>query len=204
MFKELLEMIPEYPYSYWLDSMHHTDGAIDGIAIISRYPIVDIKSIKLSNSSVDKNGRSCLRATISHPLKKLKIYNTHMTNERKSQVKQALDILKFIDQENVDNYPQILLGDFNIKYSFQAPAKIFEGGIEQAKGHCRLTDAWKEINKDEEGSTYPSWDPRQRHDRIYCRKISKPLLCQISGYAKNHKKWPSNHCTLFADFMISN
>ncbi|CAG9313606.1 unnamed protein product [Blepharisma stoltei] len=196
MMKDLLAKLPEYPYSHWLEVMHFSNGIIDGIGIISRFPIIDIKSKKLSKTKEDKNIRACLRAAISHPNKKINVYNTQLTYDDKGQAKQLCDIIRFIDSEDDGETLQILMGDMN----FKRGTGTLEG---KNKGDKNLKDAWITLEGENDGNTYPSWNPKERMDRILYRNTEDPLLCELCGYAENEFDWPSDHCSLYADFLIS-
>ncbi|CAG9309941.1 unnamed protein product [Blepharisma stoltei] len=203
MMKDILELIPEYPYSYLHDSMHYSDGSTEGIGIISRFPISNIKHIQLSKSDSDGNSRSCLRATISHPMKNLLVYNTHLTYDLKGQVKQASEILRFIDSEDDKFTAQLLIGDMNSEEKYPQPMRLLEGISQEPLSRGKLDDAWKSANGEEDGFTYPSWEPSERLDRIMFRNIEAPPVCEVTGYAETEDKWPSDHCTVFADFILT-
>lgn len=121
--------------------MHYEDGSIEGIAIASRYPIIEVKSVKLTQADDDFNQRSCLRAIISHPKKRIMFYNTHLTYGKKGQNTQASEILQFLNTDDDRQTPQILLGDMNLKRGHLSPADIFEGKLSESMPNEKLKDA---------------------------------------------------------------
>lgn len=125
-----------------------------------------------------------------------------MTYDCKGQLQQAHEILKFMNEEN-DGNPQILVGDMNIKHNYELPGHLFEGKHTYKEIYGDLQDAWKVANGDEEGLTHPSWKPKHRLDRILFRNIENPPVCEVSGYAETKHIWPSDHCSVYADFIIS-
>mmetsp|Transcript_3550 Transcript_3550/g.3321 ORF Transcript_3550/g.3321 Transcript_3550/m.3321 type:complete len:188 (-) Transcript_3550:77-640(-) len=141
MMNDIMALLPEYPYSYWCDSMHYGDGSIEGISIVSRFPIIDIKATKLSSANDDGNKRSCVRGTVNHPKKRIFFYNTHVTYGTNGQNTQAAEILRFMDSENEGQIPQILVGDMNLYQRYQSPAHIFEGKLNAASPPTKLKDA---------------------------------------------------------------
>lgn len=202
MMKDLMDLLPEYPYHYEHESMYYKDGIVESIALISRFPIANVKTIKLTKSPGDANQRSCLKATINHPKRQLSIFNTHMTYDSKGQILQSNEILGFMDQEN-DGSPQILTGDMNIKQSYEIPGHLFEGKYKYRGKTGDLKDAFKAANGDIEFPTHPSWKPKDRLDRIYFRNLDAPPVCEVCGYADSKTVWPSDHCSVFADFIIA-
>ena len=193
MLDDLLSLVPQYPYYYWQPAMNYKDGIVEGIAVLSRFPISDIEFVKLTKSKGDGNRRVCLKATVKHPRNELQFFNTHMTYSVNGQVKQSEEIIKFMDSQNQGS-PQVLVGDLNIKNKFENPGLLLA---------TQLVDVWKLLNSEDPGFTFPSWGPKERYDRILVRNLPGVLECGISGFAENKKQWPSDHCTLFADFLIA-
>ena len=195
MLNDLLELIPEYRFSHWQPGMKYKDGIVEGVAIVSRYPIIETEFENLGKNAGDGNKRVCLKAQIAHPAQNLLFYNTHLTYAITGQVSQTTKLMNFINRTSAHDVPQILTGDMNIVKKFQAPLSVL---VSQDS----LKDAWRSANGDEKGFTYPSWNPKERLDYILYRNLPDPFLCSISGYAMNKDNWPSDHCSLYADFVI--
>ncbi|CAG9318352.1 unnamed protein product [Blepharisma stoltei] len=202
MLDELLELLPEYPYHYSHESMIYKNGSTEGIAIISRYPIIDVRTAQLTKALGDSEERACLKVTIKHPKKIFSVFNTHMTYDPKGQLKQAQDILNFMNEEN-DGTPQILLGDMNIRKYYELPSRLLEGKYLFKSSKGGLIDSWKNGNMEGDGLTFPSWRPKERLDRIYFRNIEAPPICEVCGYGESEKIWASDHCSVYADFILS-
>mmetsp|Transcript_19816 Transcript_19816/g.19822 ORF Transcript_19816/g.19822 Transcript_19816/m.19822 type:complete len:191 (+) Transcript_19816:359-931(+) len=155
MLDELLELLPEYPYHYSHESMIYKNGSTEGISIISRFPIIDVRTVQLTKAGGDIEERACLKSIIKHPKKNLSVFNTHMTYDPKGQLKQAQDILNFMNAEN-DGTPQILLGDMNIRRYYELPSRLLEGKYLFKSSKGGLIDSWKNGNVEGEGFTFPS------------------------------------------------
>jgi endonuclease/exonuclease/phosphatase family metal-dependent hydrolase len=195
MLSDLLELIPEYRFSHWQPGMKYKDGFVEGLAIVSRYPIVETEFEKLGKNEKDGNKRICLKAQVAHPAHNFLFYTTHLTYAKIGQVGQTTKLMKFINRTAAHEVPQILTGDMNILKNFQAPLSIL---VSQDS----LKDAWRSANGEEKGFTHPSWNPKQRLDYILYRHLPDPCLCSVSGYAMNKENWPSDHCSVYADFVI--
>ena len=101
--------------------------------------------------------------------------------------------MDYLDAHLSDS-PQILVGDFNLKRSNPEAHLLIE--------RRPMRDAWAVLHPDAEGNTFPSWEVNERLDRIYYRNVADPALCEISGFAQSSQTWPSDHCALFADFLL--
>lgn len=195
MLNDLLELIPEYKFSHWQPGMRYKDGIIEGVAVVSRYPIIETEHVNLGKSPKDGNHRVCMRAFIGHPCHDFIFYNTHLTYSKKGQIPQATKVCEFMNKSSNKKIPQILTGDFNIRKSYKAPLSVFTS-------QDSLKDAWRSANSDEKGFTFPSWNPKERLDYILYRGLIVPCMCSISGYALNKDIWPSDHCCIYADFLM--
>lgn len=195
MLTDLLELIPEYRFSHWQPGMHYKDGIVEGVALVSRYPIIETEYADLGQNAEDGNLRVCLKAVIAHPKQEFLFYNTHLTYGKQGQIPQATEVLAFMNRTRCANLPQILTGDFNICKSYTAPLSILVA-------QDSLKDAWKSANGDENGFTFPSWNPKERLDYILYQGFKDPCLCSISGYALSKDSWPSDHCCVYADFLL--
>jgi endonuclease/exonuclease/phosphatase family metal-dependent hydrolase len=65
-----------------------------------------------------------------------------------------------------------------------------------------FTDAWTQVNPDNEGYTYPSWEPEFRADRILYREALLPIQCDVLGYSQDTDTLASDHCCLYIDFEL--
>ena len=97
-----------YPYYHFFSTMWILDGYY-GIAILSKYPIIEVTSNLLPNSLL-KEPRILTESKIKVGKEIISIFNTHITYEnneyRKSQI-------NYIQQKLVNKEKSILLGDFN-------------------------------------------------------------------------------------------
>ncbi|CAG9319212.1 unnamed protein product [Blepharisma stoltei] len=201
--KDLMELLPEYSYSYWHISHRRHNGDTEGIAIISRFPIIETKSIKLAKYPKSVHNDSCLKVIIDHPKRKLSIYNAQLASDSKYQAHQAYEIYSFMNSEESPFLMQVLLADTNIKDNFSLPADFLEGKFPVNSAIGNLKDAWKFSHVKSEGYTFPSWHPLHRYDRIYYRNIEDPPICEVAGYAENSHMYASEHCSVYADFIVA-
>lgn len=97
-----------YPYYHFFSTMWILDGYY-GIAILSKYPIMEVTSNLLPNSLL-KEPRILTESKIRIGKEIISIFNTHITYEndeyRKSQI-------NYIQQKLLHKEKSILLGDFN-------------------------------------------------------------------------------------------
>lgn len=104
-----------YQYRY-----HRSDGMdavfAEGLAVLSKYPILSFKSHKLPHSAAFLlKQRWVVRAEIAHPAANVVVYDTHLETDDKYhwvRVDQILSLLQFIG-ENASDGPTFLAGDLN-------------------------------------------------------------------------------------------
>ncbi|AQR79646.1 endonuclease/exonuclease/phosphatase family protein [Paenibacillus larvae] len=124
-----------------------------GNALLSRFPIVDVKNHNLSVYPIRLEGRALLEVTLLIGGQWLKLYVTHLSLTPFIQSIQADMILnKIID----DHHPMILLGDFNT----WPQSKLWR------KVTAKLTDVSHSFRK-KPCLTFPSFRPRVRLDYIF-------------------------------------
>jgi hypothetical protein len=59
-----------------------------------------------------------------------------------------------------------------------------------------------DVNPENEGYTYPAWDPEFRADRILYRFNLRPISCDVRGYSQCSATLASNHCCMVTDFEL--
>ena len=112
--KLLLKKLPKYKYYKFLKN----PNASIGVAIISKYPIINTKTIKID--SFDNYNRPILEATIKIKNKTIKILNNHWNSKRVGEHKRieyAISLKKYIDNNFEKDEDYIILGDFNSNYN---------------------------------------------------------------------------------------
>eukprot|EP01103_Thecamoeba_quadrilineata_P012850 TRINITY_DN3420_c0_g1_i2.p1 TRINITY_DN3420_c0_g1~~TRINITY_DN3420_c0_g1_i2.p1 ORF type:complete len:145 (+),score=14.59 TRINITY_DN3420_c0_g1_i2:74-508(+) len=94
---ELQLILSEYRWSYFEGATTIDDDGVEGLAILSRYPIESTSKLILSSdpNDLDTNTRVCLFAHIDHPFAgKINFYVTHLSYHRSQQCRNAKEITK--------------------------------------------------------------------------------------------------------------
>lgn len=125
-------------------AMRHDDGREDGIAFLSRHPVLASSAHPLSrhDGGDDPNARVLLRATVDGPAGPLHVVNAHISwvaAQARDNVTETLHHLGQLDGAT------ILAGDFN-----QIPDSDALGRLRRAG----LTDAWSALHPDAPGFTF--------------------------------------------------
>lgn len=124
-----------------------------GNALLSRYPIVNVKSHRFNPMPGIVEGRSILEATLQISEKCLKINVTHLSLNPILHRKQTnFMINQFINTSD----PTIIMGDWNMKPESRDWIKMTH----------EFQDVWNIAGK-EAGFTYPSLRPRTRLDYLF-------------------------------------
>lgn len=105
---EEMANVANFPYHHFYSTMWILDGYY-GLGIISKYPIVEVKSSQMPNSIL-KEPRILSESVIQVGTQNIHIFNTHVTYEQNEFRQQQLNYIK----EKVDGSENaLLLGDFN-------------------------------------------------------------------------------------------
>jgi len=193
-----------------------------GIAILSKYPIVQVKELKYKRYGT-KTLRNAIACLISLPGKEtVWIANTHLgCHWGGEQYQQSLELVSFLqslEETAASTEGIILCGDFNSLSLFRSVQTIqssFEGGI---------VDTWCEKGIDMggkngsicrvKGCTFPVSCPLMRLDYIFWRKnkngrdgedglVLKCVFVLAGGEEKGEQlKYASDHLPLCAIFTI--
>ncbi|EFA85821.1 hypothetical protein PPL_01052 [Heterostelium album PN500] len=105
----------KYHYTF-IPSMVYLNGQqmqYEGLAILSKYPIKDTSSIKLSrdfNDNEDVHQRSCLRVLVDTPNGPLNLLTSHFSLSLSGAVRNAFEVTNYTKQFES---PQIFVGDLN-------------------------------------------------------------------------------------------
>lgn len=139
-----------------------------GNAIISKYPIINSKVIRIPNPVV-KNGnnlyedRSILNSVLNINDKELNIYITHLGLNNDEQ-ENGIELLNKIDGNN-----KIIMGDFNIE-----PDNIL---LDKLKNKFIYCDEYLEENR----YSFPSTKPTNKLDYIFVSNDIKVLNSSIEN-----------------------
>lgn len=152
--------IVSQPLMFYPDSsLHYPSPPPDkqlweGLAILSRLPVLETGSIFLSRTGGDANLRGTQFATVDAGGTAFTVLNTHFALDQTNRESNARQTLSYLDGLSG---PRLLVGDLNAVPGDPALAILTGGG---------LTDLWAQLEPDQNGYTWPSNDPSRRID--YC------------------------------------
>ncbi|MGK0412076.1 MAG: endonuclease/exonuclease/phosphatase family metal-dependent hydrolase [Polaribacter sp.] len=185
------------PFPYWPVSMHF-GKVVSGQSIISKYPLKEQERIVLPRVADAPFYRDAfylerLAQVVKVVLngKDVVLINIHLEAfEKETRVQQFQEVVKIFNQYK-DNYPTILLGDFNAKARDENAVvqKIFAGKD--------IGNAAFDINN--LGNTFDTKDPYERIDYIFYTKNS---IEYISGKVLNDFEQASDHLPVFMKFKL--
>jgi endonuclease/exonuclease/phosphatase family metal-dependent hydrolase len=94
------------------EPIRRDDAGDTGLAMLSRFPLEDLKRLDLPWFNCPWRPRIALAATINLNKKKIRVFNSHI--DPHASIEEQLEQHKVIlDQAERDNLPTVLLGDFN-------------------------------------------------------------------------------------------
>lgn len=201
MLEDLFQYLPQYRQHYvWEPGMHYKDHQVEGLAILSKFPIRSHTVKHLSKHEKDGNSRICLSALITHPWGDIQVFDTHLTYAVEGQPLQCKEVSRFLAEEH-KGVPQFLMGDFNcFRVSHLANTFLSGGSIDGES--LPLVDVWMTLHSSDPGRTFPSFQPRERLDRVLCSPGLQPTACYKVGEAIAPDVWASDHCGLVATFRL--
>ncbi|MCJ8008503.1 endonuclease/exonuclease/phosphatase family protein [Lederbergia wuyishanensis] len=151
--KELAELL-NFHYAYGPNiNMQTTSGEAKqyGNAILSLYPIIESENFPLT--SYEEEPRGCLKATIDLNGVHVNVFNTHLSLEPISRMKQIDELIEVTSREK---YPSVLMGDFNAEPESEEIKKLLKD--------TNFTDCFSNIGRNE---SYPADGPNIRIDYIF-------------------------------------
>lgn len=199
-----------YTY-YHADCMLMNDVGF-GNAILSRWPILDTKTVTLSGHVQTNETRNALYAKIDGPRGLIDFFCTHLNwKYEQSHIRQvqAQDVAAFVNENATEKLPPLLCGDFNaepMSEEIRALTGLTTAAIEGLVFH----DAWRVAGH---GAGY-TWDnkntfvaaefePDRRIDYIFAghpkaRGLGHVTDIEKIGNAEIEGIWPSDHFGLMA------
>jgi hypothetical protein len=149
----------------------------EGLAIFSRWPILNSSYILLSRDPNDKGDfhqRICLRALVDTPIGPINFLTTHLSLSPAARKRSFVEIGDFAHQLTPVAAPVVLTGDMNavLDEENRVLTEVFD-----------FEDGWKSVHGDvpeQDGWTFSSWEPRSRIDYILTLGL-RPLTFTIEG-----------------------
>jgi endonuclease/exonuclease/phosphatase family metal-dependent hydrolase len=191
----IAERLPGYQYvsqpsNLYLDSQ--LKGAFpmrdeEGVAILSRFPIVHTDFVVLSRNISDRedeHSRLCLHVVVATDAGLVDVYTVHMPLSERARNRTTVEVAQFIDASQMSSVV-LLLGDMNDEPSgasirfWSNQSSVSVGGVPfRVSGEYR--DAWlashpepEPRSTDEtvryEALTFPSDNPQKRIDFLFAR-----------------------------------
>ncbi len=140
----------------------------EGLAILSRLPIVDRRHIRLSRDPADERDRhqrivlGCRLLAEEGPFW---LFTTHLSLGATSRERTVLEVYDFV-RETAGPEPFAVTGDFNA-YPIDTPIRFLCGAEAIAGRRGDWVDAWAFRHPEEPGFTWSVWEGKQRIDYLW-------------------------------------
>lgn len=207
---QILAALPGYT-AIWHPAHHWPAQTVDrpgheweGLAILSRYPIVDLAVAHLSRDPGDPRDhfqRLILGAQVWAAEGPFWLFNTHYPLSEQARNRIVVESFYFVTQ-TAGEHPFALTGDLNAEP--QDLAVRFLAGQAQIDGQRGdWVDAWASTHPGEPGHTYPAWDPQKRIDYLFVPSaLAVDEIAVVGMVASREIPSPSDHCGLLATLGI--
>ncbi len=169
-----------------------------GLAIMSRYPIIESGHISLPYSvHINPHPRMVLASRIRSPLGEICFFVTHLSTHEPDRPLEALMLADFVRGFSRSS-PAVVVGDFN--ETPDEPVVSFMKGKGEIHGRSLgFRDAWEEANPDEEGYTHRD----RRIDYIFVDPSIKVLDCRlVADKPDSQGYYPSDHYGVLASITF--
>ena len=169
-----------------------------GLAIMSRYPIIESGHINLPYSvHINPHPRMVLAARVRSPLGEICLFVTHLSTHDPDRPGEALMLEDFVRGFSRSS-PAVVVGDFN--ETPDEPVIQFMTGKGEIHGRTMgFRDAWEEANPGEEGYTHGDG----RIDYIFVGPSVKVLDCRlVANKPDSEGYYPSDHYGVLASITF--
>ena len=202
------------------DRWHERNGgdtSVDvGIAVLSRFPILETAERRLPAGDGPDDGKTALHALIDAPGGPLPFFSTHLNSRPEDSAvrcEQVRELAAFVaERVPRGTYPPVVGGDFNAEPDFDE-VRLFCGyQTAPAVPGLVLIDAWRFADRAADGGT---WDISQQGDDGYPYWLSRIDYLHIglpeagsggrvravrrSGDRPVDGVWPSDHAAVLTD-----
>jgi endonuclease/exonuclease/phosphatase family metal-dependent hydrolase len=195
-----------HPAHYWPPSQGDNRGHTcwEGLAILSRTPIVDQALVRLSRDTGDPHDmhqRLVLGAQIRTPTGPFWLFDTHYPLSADARTRVAVETYRFVRQTAGD-FPFVLAGDFNAQPT-ELPIRFLSGQAEIDGQTGTLVDLWHAAHPTEPGYTFPAWGPARRIDYLWAPPAVQIDAITVVGAVRSRETVSSSdHCGLLATVRI--
>lgn len=196
-----------HPAHHWPPTTDAAAGGKqwEGLAILSRHPIVDQAIAHLSREADDPHDsfqRLVLGAQVRTPGGPFWLFDTHFPLSERARNRVVVEASDFVTQ-TANGLPFAFTGDFNAEPQ-DLPILFLTGQAEIDRSCGNLVDAWTVCHPGEPGNTFRAWDPFRRIDYVFVPSTVKVESISIVGAVPNREIIsPSDHCGLFTTLRIA-
>jgi len=150
-------------YDFAFEPVLPIDGVTWGMAILSRWPIVETEGLKLVSMPSDDGSRDCraMRICVEGPRAEIDVFNTHLSwrpEEGALRQKQVADLCRFVENQAKGDMPPIVCGDFNAVPTSDE-VRMMTGEAAVPVDGLFLFDAWRAAGHTEAGFTWDNINP---------------------------------------------
>lgn len=158
-------------------------GGYYGNALLSRLPLVEARTIDLSQPGREPRGAIVARLELGGG-RRLRVVNTHLGLSAAERSRQVARLLEVVDEAHADG-PTVLLGDLNEWFPFSR----------------RLRDIRRRFARSPGLTTFPSVLPVLALDRIWC---SPDLtVARVAAHRSAPARRASDHLPIVADLRFA-
>ena len=205
---QIARSFPEYDL-VWQPAHYYVDEegvkSWEGLAILSRLPIIDRHYTLLSRDEKDPQDefqRIVLGTEIHTPEGAFWVFTTHFplsAEARERVVREAYDFVV----NTARGKPFVVAGDFNAEPD-SAVIRFLTGHLALKGERGTWLDAWALLHPDEPGFTSPARNPRERIDYIFVSPSMKVREIALAAMEPNAQGiYPSDHCGLAAELELA-
>lgn len=201
----------------WAPAKAHSEGMQEGLAVLSRHPILEHRLWPLSS---EEGGRIVQEAVLDSPAGPLGIFNTHLDYQPESMIreKQVLELTDIVRRQPRE-LPSLITGDFNATPEHDE-IRFLRGRHTIAGRRAYFHDAYSRVHPFDElsGETWAKRNPMTRRWRWLesDRRIDFIFVTSIESNGRGEVRscrivldqpddlgqFPSDHFGVLADIQL--
>eukprot|EP01017_Pseudomicrothorax_dubius_P006647 TRINITY_DN1193_c0_g2_i4.p1 TRINITY_DN1193_c0_g2~~TRINITY_DN1193_c0_g2_i4.p1 ORF type:complete len:289 (-),score=44.78 TRINITY_DN1193_c0_g2_i4:109-975(-) len=195
---DLLEHLRSDYLLYWNKAMEYENflnvtTCIEGQGIISRLTVKRVETVQLGSSPGDRNERIAVIAAVDvGDEEPLEFVSVHLTYDQNNSMGQLRDLRERLDQTFEGSVGQIVVGDFNIHGEWLY--RDFMAGDNGFRDTAKVLDKVQ--------PTHPSWEPKDRLDRVFYRGRIEPVEITVQEPCSSKEDMHSDHLYVVSEFKI--
>jgi endonuclease/exonuclease/phosphatase family metal-dependent hydrolase len=195
-----------HPAHYWPPRAGDNLGEVkwEGLAILSKQPIVDQTILRLSRDAGDPRDsfeRLVLGAQVRLPGGPFWLFATHFPLSEQARNRVIVEALDFV-MRSAGSLPFAFTGDFNA-HPEDPPILFLTGQADLDGQNGNLVDAWAVCHPDEPGYTHWAWDPCRRIDYLFVPPTIEVQDISVVGAVPSREVIsPSDHCGLLTVLRV--